>query len=71
MNTPRTIQHGKDGEDYHCRKCSFSGYGMSGCLQKAVNHSKKTGHTIDIYYESWREVTCYKKPTTKSGGDKN
>lgn len=53
----KTIQHGKESESYHCRKCNFSGTGLSGCLAKAKEHNIKTGHTVDVYYESWREIT--------------
>jgi hypothetical protein len=60
MIKPRVIQHGKEDESYYCRECSFSGVGTSGSLNKAKVHSKKTGHTIDVYYETWREITYYK-----------
>jgi len=53
----KTIQHGRDDEEYHCRQCNFSDTGISNALQKARNHNKKTGHTVDVYYETWREVT--------------
>lgn len=53
----KTIQHGKDSESYHCRQCNFDGYGTPNSLQKAKRHNKQTKHTVDVYYESWREVT--------------
>ena len=57
---PRVIQRGKEDESYHCRKCGFTGFSSSGSLAKAKRHSMKTGHTVDVYYESRREVTYYR-----------
>ncbi len=53
----KTIQHGKESESYHCRQCNFSGTEENGCLARAKRHNARTGHTIDVYYESWREIT--------------
>jgi hypothetical protein len=62
-NNPMQVilhQRDKDAENCHCRVCSFSDCGK-GMLRKAKLHASKTGHTIDVYYETWREVTYYKK----------
>lgn len=59
---PRIIQHGVTDGSWHCRQCRFSGVAVCGsALQKAKTHSNNTGHTVDVYYETWREITCYKK----------
>ena len=57
MQEPKTIQHGKTEESCHCRECNFNNFGKSGCLAKAKYHNAKTRHTVDIYYETWREIT--------------
>jgi len=61
-NKMRVIQHQRDKneEDCHCRNCSFSDSGKN-MLALAKKHSRQTGHTIDVYYETWREVTYYNK----------
>jgi len=53
----KVIQHGKESESYYCRQCNFSGEGKSGGLDKAKRHCLATNHTVDVYYQSWREVT--------------
>jgi len=64
LNKMRVIKHKreKENESCHCRVCDFSDFG-SGMLDKAKDHAKKTGHTIDVYYETWREVTYFKNLT--------
>lgn len=62
-NTQRVIQHGKVSEDYHCRNCNFSDSfeKENKAMRIAKAHSQKTGHTVDVYYESHREVTYFNK----------
>lgn len=60
-NPLRTIRHGLDDVDAHCRICTFSVYGKSEVSKKAKVHAQKTGHTIDIYRTHWTELTYYKK----------
>ena len=50
------IQHGRDYESYYCRNCDFSDSGIKGALKQAKRHAKETGHTVDVYYETWREI---------------
>ncbi len=57
MKETKTINHGRDSENYHCRECKFSDVDVKGTLAKARRHTDKTGHTVDVYYESWRETT--------------
>ncbi len=52
----KTIQHGIDDKNAHCRSCGFS-EDTGDVLKKAKKHSRETKHTVDIYYETWREVT--------------
>lgn len=61
-NPMRVLTHPRDKEaEYcHCRGCGFSGCGRN-MLAKAKRHASQTGHTVDVYYETWREVTYYKK----------
>ena len=61
-NKMRVIQHTRDKEEEtcHCRNCNFSDCGKN-MLRLAKNHASKTGHTVDVYYETWREVTYYNK----------
>ena len=56
---PKTIQHGKESESYYCRTCNYCrGINIkSGALARAKYHNSKTGHTVDVYYETWREIT--------------
>lgn len=60
-NPMRVIQHAKqpDSEECYCRICGFDESGTN-ILAKAKRHAQKTGHTIDVYYESWREITYCK-----------
>jgi len=60
-NKLSVIHHGKEDESYHCRNCNFSDCGIKNALKKAKIHSNKTGHTVDVYYESWRELNYYNK----------
>lgn len=59
-NRMRIIQHGRSDETCYCRICDFNEYAGK-VLQKAKRHAEKTGHTIDVYYESWREITYYRR----------
>ncbi len=60
MDKPRVIQGvGRESESCHCRGCSFSISTITGVLVKAKAHSSKTGHTVDVYYETHRQVTYY------------
>ena len=61
-NKMRVIQHERerDNESCHCRNCNFSDFGKN-MLALAKKHSSQTGHTVDVYYETWREVTYYNK----------
>ena len=34
LKEAKTIQHGKEGESYHCRQCHFNGTELRGCLEK-------------------------------------
>ncbi len=61
MKTPRVINHGTQEESYHCRECKSSGFANTAtALVKAKHHSTQTGHTVDVYKETWQEVTYYK-----------
>ena len=53
----KTIKHGREQENYHCRICDFSDTGIKNALAKARKHTDTTGHTVDVYYEIWRETT--------------
>lgn len=59
-NPMRVIKHGIDDETCHCRICNFSDCGKN-MLIKAKRHAQQTGHTIDVYCETWKEITYYKK----------
>lgn len=60
-NPMRTVKHGVDSIDCHCRACSFSGFGKENIVKKARYHCEKTGHTVDVYRSNWTEITRYKK----------
>lgn len=61
-NPMRVISHPRDKkEEYcYCRHCRFIDSGKN-MLAYAKRHASQTGHTVDVYYETWREVTYYKK----------
>jgi len=63
-NEMRIINHGRDDENCYCRICEFSSGGKN-ILAYAKKHAQKTGHTVDVYYETHREITYYKNPTNK------
>ncbi len=55
MNNLRVIRHKKENgsETAFCRVCGLI-YSGNNALNIAKKHSKDTGHTVDIYYETWR-----------------
>ena len=61
-NKMNVIKHerDKDAESCSCRICHFSDVGKN-MLAKSKRHAQRTGHTVDVYYETWREVNYYKK----------
>lgn len=59
-NRQRTVQHGRSDSNFHCRNCGENDF-TGDCLAKAKRHAVKTGHTVDVYYETHREVTYYDK----------
>ena len=68
MEKAKTIQHGKDEENAYCRTCNFRLLGRKdGTLENAKRHNKLTNHTVDVYYETWREITNnWQSPSTKT-----
>ena len=52
----KVIHKGRSEESYFCRQCDKSEIGKSNSLSKAKYHTLKTGHAVDVYYESWRLV---------------
>ncbi len=53
----KVVNKGRKGESAFCRQCSFSLCDIkSGCLSRAKYHTQKTGHAVDVYYETWRLV---------------
>ena len=57
-----TIRHPKeeDSENGYCRICGWSIHGNN-IGNKCRYHTRTKGHTVDIYRESWTEVTCKNK----------
>ena len=71
MNKPRIVKHGVEERNAYCRQCEFSCHDIN-LMGKVKYHSEKNQHTVDVYTENWKEVTCYRKvavpPTAKAEG---
>ena len=67
MNKPRTVKHGIEEVNAYCRKCDFSCHGLN-IMGKVRYHSEKNQHTVDVYTETWKEVTCYRKTKLEAEG---
>lgn len=56
----RTVKHGIDATDAHCRHCKFSEF-EGDVSAKARRHAKKTLHTVDVYRSHHVEYTSHVK----------
>lgn len=57
MEQPRTIKKGIEEESAYCRECKFEAFNSP--TAAARNHSRKTGHTLDVYREHRFEITYW------------
>ncbi len=53
MKEAKIIKHGVESKSAYCRQCKWRGQTTA----QAKRHNKATNHTVDVYYENWKEVT--------------
>lgn len=63
IKTFRCVKHSEKEVTAYCRHCRFSLDSVKdkNVVQKAREHALNTGHTVDVYRQSWIEYTCHKR----------